>query len=137
MKKFEIPKKVPELKSPPKFRRTIKVILTDFLSFLKNTNTFSLAIAFVSASTINQLVSAIVNGIILPTIELIIPNSGYGSFSVTIKNSTFLLGSVLDAFIHMLIIMFIIYIFAKYITKDEKLLEKATPKTAKVSVPKS
>ncbi|MBN1373978.1 MscL family protein [Candidatus Dojkabacteria bacterium] len=110
----------------------------DFIEFLKNTKTIiAFSIAIISGNAVNELVSALVNGIITPAIELIIPKGEFETITVKIAESEFLIGQLISAAINLFIILVLIYIFAKFVSKDDDLLNQAVVKKAKATVKKT
>jgi len=110
----------------------LKFQFKDFIKFLKENSAISLAIAVVSGNAVNQFVTILVKGIITPTLELVIPKGSYETITIKVKNSEFLIGELIASIIYLIIILTIIYIFAKYITKDVSLFDKVKVKKAKI-----
>ncbi len=103
-----------------------KKTVEDVKGFLKQTSSaLTLGIAVIGANAISQFVNTFVDGIVTPAISLILPQNKYEEFIIEIGKSKFLIGEFIAAFINMFIISLIIYFIAKYLIKDEKMLEKA------------
>lgn len=102
----------------------LKTELSNFIKFLRGNAAIPLAIAVISGNAINQFVNTLVNGIITPVIELIVPKGRYENLIFQVRNSKFLVGQLISSIIYLFIIMTIVYIIAKFITKDEELLDK-------------
>lgn len=108
----------------------------EFSDFMMQTRTaMILAIGVVTGNAVSTFVSAIVNGLITPALELILPKGSYENLVFSVRGSKFLVGEFLSATINMFIILAIVYVFAKYITRNAAILEGAVPKTAKVKPP--
>jgi large conductance mechanosensitive channel len=101
----------------------------DFKNFVKQTSTaLSLGVAVVGANAVSQFVNSFVSGLVTPAIDLILPKGDYENLVYEVNGSEFLVGNFISATINMIIISIIIYIYARYITKDDKILEKAKVK---------
>jgi large conductance mechanosensitive channel len=106
--------------------------IAEFIAFISGAKTaIAFAIAVVSANAVSDFINSIIKGIITPAIALILPKGRYENLVFEVNGSKFLIGNVLSATINMIIITFLIFIIAKYIVKDDKLLEKTESKFSK------
>lgn len=95
-----------------------------FMDFVRQYNVIPLAIAVVLGNALNDVVKTLVEGIITPFISLLIPGTSLQSYEWTVKSSTFQIGLVISALITFLAIAILVYIFAKRVLHDEKLLRR-------------
>jgi large conductance mechanosensitive channel len=92
----------------------------EFMAFLKEYGVIGLAIAVIIAVKAGDLVTAIVNGLIMPLVGMILPDGGWQTWMV----GPFAIGSVLGALINFLIVAWLVFIFAKKVLKEEQVAKK-------------
>jgi len=107
---------------PIRPRKKIKNFFGGFKEFLRRYSVVGIAIAFVAGQAINDLVKKIVEGIITPTIQLVIPNKEFQSLVLEIRGVEFDIGGVIDATLRFFIILFLVYFLVRLIMRDEGLL---------------
>lgn len=96
-----------------------------FKEFLSRYSVLGLAVAFVAGQAVNDLVQAVVKGVIAPVVQILIPGEGLAGLIFMIRGVPFDLGLVLDALIRFFIILFLVYFLVKLILRDETLLPPA------------
>ncbi|MBA4312092.1 MAG: large conductance mechanosensitive channel protein MscL [Chlorobiaceae bacterium] len=99
-------------------------MLKEFLDFLKQYGVIGLAIAVIIGGKLNALISAIVDGILMPIITFFIPGGEWQTATLDIGPFHFLLGPFLGAAIDFLIVAWIVFYFAKKVLKEEKVTKK-------------
>lgn len=96
-----------------------------FKEFLSRYSVLGLAVAFVAGQAVNDLVQAIVKGVITPAVQVFIPGEDLRGLTFMFHGITFDFGMVLDALLRFFIILFLIYFLVKLILRDETLLPPA------------
>ena len=99
-------------------------MLKEFMEFLKQYGVIGLAIAVIIGGKLNALISATVDGILMPIITFFIPGGEWRSATLDIGPFHFLLGPFFGALIDFLIVAWIVFYFAKKILKEEKVAKK-------------
>lgn len=99
-------------------------MLKEFLDFLKQYGVVGLAIAVIIGGKANALVTAMVDGILMPLVTFFIPGGEWRTMPLEVGPFTFLIGPVVGALIDFTIVAFIVFWFAKKILKEEKVAKK-------------
>ncbi len=99
-------------------------MLKEFIEFLKQYGVVGLAIAVIIGGKANALVSAIVDGILMPFVTFFIPGGEWRTAPLEVGPFTFLIGPVAGAAIDFTIVAFIVFWFAKKVLKEEKVAKK-------------
>jgi len=102
----------------------MKQALAEFKEFLKEYKIAGLAIAFVIGVAATALVQAIVNDFVMPLITPFIPGGAWQTAVLTIWKFHFAWGHLLSAIINFLVIAWVVFLFAKYMLKEEKVTKK-------------
>ena len=113
MKKIE-PKKIAK-----KTKKGAKSFAREFKEFLKKYNVLAMAIAFVMGLAAKDLVSAIVDDVIMPLINLISPNANWSSMVFKVGEVSFLVGHLVRTLIDFSIIALIIFFIVKSLKKSD------------------
>jgi len=123
-KRAEIKSKIPQgvktkLKahSPHKFTK-------EFMEFLKEYKILGLAIAFVIGAAANQLVKSLVDNIVMPLINPLIPSGEWKEAIWALGPFSLSWGKFISDLIYFLIIALVIFIIVKKILKKENALKK-------------
>jgi len=95
-------------------------MLEDFLKFLKEYGIVGLAIAFVMGTAAKDMVSALVQDIIMPVVGVFLPGEDWETVVYSLGGAQFQIGHLLGAIIDFIIIAFLIYAFMRYVMKKEK-----------------
>jgi len=96
-------------------------MLKEFLAFLKEYGVIGLAIAVIIGGQLNELVKALVDGILMPFITLLLPAGtdwqawAWGPFTP---------GKVIAALVNFLIVAFVIFWFSKKMLREETVTKK-------------
>ncbi len=99
-------------------------MLKEFLEFLKQYGVIGLAIAVIIGGKLNALVSATVDGILMPIITFFVPEGAWRTATLDIGPFHFLLGPFLGAAIDFLIVAWLVFYFAKKILREEKVAKR-------------
>lgn len=96
----------------------------EFISFLKEYGIVGLAIAVIIGGKLNDLVSSLVNDLVLPLfLKPALEAAGVDNIRLLSYNGI-LYGKFLGATIDFLVVALIVFLFAKYILKEEKVTKK-------------
>ena len=100
----------------------------DFMAFLKTYGVIGLAIAVVIGGKVNTVVTALVDGIVMPIVGLIAPGGNWREmgFHLQAGNEASLIkiGALLGALLDFLIVAFLVFWFAKKMLKEETVSKK-------------
>lgn len=104
----------------------------EFMTFLKEYGVIGLAIAVIIGGKANALVTAVVEGLLMPLIQPLLGAAGEDWRKAVIKLGgsadaplfQFGVGQVVGAGIDFLIVAFIVFWFAKKVLKEEKVVKK-------------
>jgi large conductance mechanosensitive channel len=92
----------------------------EFLAFLKEYGIIGLAIAVIIGGKANDLVKAIVDGILMPIVAM----ATGGTDLKSLNTETYKFGDVLSALINFLIVAFLVFLFAKIVLKEERVVKR-------------
>lgn len=95
-------------------------MLKEFMEFLKQYGVIGLAIAVVIGGKLNALVTALVDGIIMPIVGLLSPGGSWREMTVGI----FKVGPVIGALLDFTIVALLVFWFAKTVLKEELVAKK-------------
>ena len=95
-------------------------MLKEFMEFLKQYGVIGLAIAVIIGGKLNALISATVDGILMPFVTFFVPGGDWRTAVLDIGPFHFLLGPFFGALIDFLIVAWIIFYFAKKVLRHEK-----------------
>ncbi len=99
-------------------------MIKEFRDFLRTHGIIGLAIAVIIGGKLNELVSSVVNDLLMP---LIFKPALQAASIDDIRKLSFggiLYGKVLGSFVDFVIIAFIVFILAKFILREENLIKK-------------
>lgn len=99
-------------------------IAKEFKDFLKEYKIVGLAIAFIMGAASTTLVKSLVDNIIMPLISPIFSGSNWQAAELVFGLIIIKWGQFLSDFIYFIILAFIIFLFAKFILKEEKVAKK-------------
>ena len=99
-------------------------MVKDFMEFLKQYGVIGLAIAVVIGGKVNTLVTAVVDGLVMPLVGLISPGGNWRDMSVFLTSDqsptapAIKTGLILGALLDFVIVAFIVFWFAKKVLKE-------------------
>jgi large conductance mechanosensitive channel len=99
-------------------------MLKEFTAFLKQYGVIGLAIAVIIGGKLNDLVSAVVGGILMPIVGRATPGGDWRAMVWSIAGMNFEVGKVLGAGIDFVIVAFIVFWMAKKILREETVTKK-------------
>ena len=94
--------------------------MREFFAFLKEYGVIGLAIAVIIGGKANELVKALVDGILMPIVTFFIPGGAWRTATLDIGSVHLLLGPVFGASIDFLIVAGLVFVFSKKVLKQEK-----------------
>jgi len=96
----------------------------EFMAFLKQYGVIGLAIAVIIGGKLNALVTALVEGILMPIVTFFIPGGTWRTATLQIGPVHFLLGPVIGAGIDFLIVAWLVFLFSKKVLGEEVVAKK-------------
>jgi len=99
-------------------------MVTEFRTWLMETNALALAIGVVIGGAVGKLVTAVVEGLVMPIVGLLIPGGSWREISVVLdsKGNALGIGAILGATVDFVIISMVVFLVAK------RILAAAPPK---------
>ncbi|MCA9375145.1 MscL family protein [Candidatus Dojkabacteria bacterium] len=92
--------------------------LSEFSTFLGKYSVIALAIGTIVGQSSKEVVDVLVNGIIQPFINLLLPNEHIFQTTLKLSGETFLIGDLLNVTVQLMITMIVTFIAAKYLFRD-------------------
>ncbi len=99
-------------------------MLKEFLGFLKNYGVIGLAIAVIIGGKLNELVASLVNDLVIPLLLQPALQAANVDDIRKLSYNGILYGKVLGSSIDFLIVAFLIFIFAKFVLREEQVTKK-------------
>ena len=87
----------------------------EFKTFLVKQNAVALAIAVVIGTALNGVVTAIVEGFIMPIVGVITPAGDWRTMTLTVGRVTFGVGTLLAAILNLLIVGFVAWRLSRFL----------------------
>jgi len=116
-----------------KVKNSAKGFLAEFKKFIARGNVIDLAVGVVIGGAFGNIVSSLVNDIIMPVIGVILGGINFRSLTINVKNATICYGSFIQNIIDFLIIAFCIFLVVKFVNKFMAKKEEAKPEAPKKS----
>lgn len=99
-------------------------MLTEFMAFIKQYGVIGLAIAVIIGGKLNALVTAVVDGLLMPLIGLIPIGGAWQEWGFQVGTQHFMVGPVLGAAINFMIVAWLVFLFAKKVLREETVTKK-------------
>lgn len=99
-------------------------MLKEFTAFLKQYGVIGLAIAVIIGGKLNELVTAVVGGLLMPIVGRVTPSGNWRDATWSLAGINFEYGKVLGAGIDFVIVAFIVFWIAKKILREETVAKK-------------
>jgi large conductance mechanosensitive channel len=96
----------------------------EFFLFLKNYGVLALAIAVVLGGKVNALVTAIVDGLLMPIVTFFLPAGDWRNAALDVGPIHFKPGPVLAAGLDFLLVAWMVFWFAKKILREDIVAKK-------------
>jgi large conductance mechanosensitive channel len=99
-------------------------MLREFIAFLKSYGVIGLAIAVIIGGKLNELVSSLVNDLLMPILfQPALKAAGVDNIRALNYNGI-LYGKAIGTLIDFLIVAFLVFLFAKFLLKEQTVLKK-------------
>ena len=95
-------------------------MIKEFVEFLKQYGVIGLAIAVIIGGKANAMVTAFVDGILMPIVGALVPGGEWRTATMNVGSIKFLLGPLLGAVIDFVIVAALVYVIAKKVLGQEK-----------------
>ena len=99
-------------------------MIKEFIGFLKTYGVIGLAIAVIIGGKLNDLVSSLVNDLLMPMVFQPALKAANVDNIRELSYGGILYGKVAGALIDFLIVAFVIFLFAKYVLKEQEVKKK-------------
>lgn len=99
-------------------------MLKEFIDFLKSYGVIGLAIAVVIGGKLNELIGSFVNDLLMPLVFKPALDAANVDDIRKLSAGGVLYGKVIGSAIDFLVVALVVFIFAKVVLKDEKLIKK-------------
>jgi large conductance mechanosensitive channel len=96
----------------------------EFMAFLKQYGVIGLAIAVIIGGKANDLVGAIVKGLLMPVVGLIPIGGDWQGWGFDLRGQHFAVGPILSAGLDFLIVAGLVFWFSKKVLKEETVTKK-------------
>lgn len=96
----------------------------EFIAFLKQYGVIGLAVAVIIGGKANALVTALVDGVLMPIVTFFIPGGAWRTATLDVGSVHFLLGPVFGTGIDFLIVAWLVFWFSKKVLKEGTLITK-------------
>lgn len=91
----------------------------DFIRFLKEYGVIGLALAVVIGTVAKDLVSAVVDELIMPIVGVLLPGDDWRTAAYMLYDVEFGVGRVIGESLDFIIVAFLLYLFVRYALKKE------------------
>ena len=99
-------------------------VLQEFVDFLKQYGVIGLALAVIIGGKVNALVTATVDGLVMPIITFFIPGGAWRTATVNIGPIKLLLGPILGALLDFLIVALVVFYLSKLVLRERVVSKK-------------
>lgn len=99
-------------------------LILEFKEFLKEYKVIGLAVALIIGLAATALVKSIVDNLVMPIITPFIPGGAWQTSTFSLGPIVIGWGALLGAIINFVIIVFVVFLIAKYALKEEKVGKK-------------
>lgn len=96
----------------------------EFVTFLKQYGVIGLAIAVIIGGKANALVTALVDGIIMPIVSFFLPGGAWRTATLDVGPIHLLLGPVFGTGIDFLIVAWLVFWFSKKVLREATVTKK-------------
>lgn len=96
----------------------------EFSDFLREYKVIGLAVAFIMGVAVNDLVKSLVENVIMPLMNPLLPAGGWKTATATLGPFVIGWGPFLSAFINFTIIALVVFMIAKKVIGEKKVSKK-------------
>ena len=107
---------------------SVKKPIDGFLKFLAEYSIIGMALGIIIGATVKDTVDVLVEGIITPAIQLIVPSTQLQGLVVDAGKAQFLIGDFLESLLQLLVIMALLYFIIGVLMKRSDLISKKSKK---------
>ena len=97
---------------------------SEFLAFLKQYGVIGLAIAVIIGGKANALVTALVDGVLMPIVTFFVPGGAWRTATVDVGSVHLLLGPVFGAGVDFALVAWLVFWFSKKVLREETVTKK-------------
>lgn len=102
----------------------MKQMLMEFKEFLREYKVMGLAVAFIMGAAATTLVQSLVNNIVMPLVTPFIPGGAWQTVKLTLGPVVLGIGAFAGAVINFVIMAAVVFLIAKIVLKEEKVVKK-------------
>lgn len=102
-------------------------MIKEFKEFISKGNVLDLAVAVIIGKAFGDIITALVEKIIMPVVGMIIGGVDFASLSVKVGKATLQYGAFIQAIVNFLIIAFCLFLIVKAFNKVKKPKAEAKP----------
>ncbi|MDA1081386.1 MAG: MscL family protein [Gemmatimonadetes bacterium] len=99
-------------------------MVNELVAFLKQYGVIGLAIAVIIGAKINEVITAVVDGILMPVVGALTPGGDWREMTINVGSVALKIGPVIGASIDFVIVAAIVFIIAKKVLKEETVSKK-------------
>lgn len=99
-------------------------MVKEFTAFLKQYGVIGLAIAVIIGGKFNDLLKAVVDGLLMPFIGMLTPSGDWRQASFTVNNARFMYGPVIGSAIDFVIVAAVVFLIAKTVLKEKEVAKR-------------
>ena len=96
----------------------------EFVTFLKHYGVIGLAIAVIIGGKANALVTAVVDGLLMPIVGIFIPGGAWRTAKLDLGPVHLVPGPIIGAGVDLLIVALLVFWFSKKVLKEEIVTKK-------------
>ena len=97
----------------------MKELRKEFLAFITSYGVIGVAVGIVMGQAVAKLVTVIVEGLVMPVLEVILPGNKWQEAVLLIGRIHIKLGLIIAAFIDFIVISAVVFFLVRYILKIE------------------
>jgi large conductance mechanosensitive channel len=99
-------------------------MISEFKEFLQEYRVVGLAVAFIMGAATSDLVKSLVNNIIMPIVDVLLPEGDWATATFSLGPIQLMWGAFLAALLNFVILAFVVFMIAKLVLKEEKVTKK-------------
>ena len=99
-------------------------MMKEFIGFMKQYGVIGLAIAVIIGGKLNDLIKAVVDGLLMPFVGMLTPSGDWRQAAFTLNNAKFLYGPVIGSTIDFIIVAAVVFVIAKTVLKEKDVTKK-------------
>jgi len=99
-------------------------MLKEFVAFLRQYGIIGLALAVIIGGKVNALITALVDGVIMPVVTFFIPGGAWRTATLDVGPIHLLLGPVFGAGLDFLLVALVVFYVSKLILREQAVTKK-------------